>query len=139
MIYLRIIFADIEDTMYSVRYSNEQLQYNQLTEFCKTQRNGQGHLPHFFSELEYERLKEYLREYLVDGQAVALPIDGQFDGVFKYLLSSNGKWVYNYLPWHTGEPNAGSTSRVYMKYLDGLEDGTYTDTQVICQSEYFLF
>lgn len=108
--------------------------YNDMTSFCKTKWNGQGYLVHFFSQIEYERLKFYLYHRITGSPTYVLPASGGGFNGKKYLLSDDKTKIFNYLPWGGSDPGTYE-QRFYGRTDYGLFDADFHDTRVFCQSK----
>ena len=124
-------FLDTDDTMYA---ETREMTKNDMTAFCKTKWDGHGHLAHFFSQIEYERLRFYVQYRVYTSAFTFLPIQQGYFRSYNYLLSDDKTKIFNYLPWHPGYPTEYSR-HVYIYNNNKLIDQEYNDTPVICQSK----
>ena len=124
-------FLDTDDTMYVDKYNEKS--YDDMNSFCKTKWNGQGYLPHFFSEIEYERLKFYI-DHRRRWATYVLPISGGNFRHYQFLLSDDKTKIFNYMPWLSGNPS-GSQFNIYVWWNDGLNDYDKESTLIVCQSK----
>lgn len=113
---------------------SNQKTYGDMTSFCKTKWNGQGGLPHFFSEIEFERLKFYISNS-IGSPSYVLPLNGGgFSSAYRYLLSDDKTKIFNYLPWYGSDPG-GFEDRVYILGNNLIVDASFGDTVIVCQSK----